>query len=333
MSIDVSVADDAEEWNRLVERSGQSTPFHRYEALEAMTEHSGADCYPFVGRKGQEPVGLFPVFQLQKGPITLAVSPPPDLEVSYLGPARFQHNGMKQRKEERRHRRFVDAIFEAVDDHVAPNFTHIRAGTEYPDPRPFIWREFETTPRHTYHVDITPDTEELFMSFSSDIRKNVRKARDEHDYEITEGGADDIGEIIRHVEERHAEQDVAYTVPPAFGEDLATELPEGAVRAYTCRSDGAFLGGLVTLEDDDTLYRWQSVADLDHDIAVSDVLDWELIQRARDRGIERLDLVGANNERLCGYKAKFNPNVRTYYSLERGSTLMDIAKSVYLRLQ
>ena len=331
MSIEVSETRDPETWNDLVERSGQSTPFHRYEALEVIAAHSGTECYPFVGKKGQEPVGLFPVFSLSKGPFDLAVSPPPDLEISYLGPAQFEHNGMKQRKAERRHRRFIDAVFEAVTDALDPDYTHIRAGTEYPDPRPFIWREFETTPRHTYHVDITPETDDLFMSFSSDVRKNVRKADEEHDYDISEGTPADVARIIRQVRQRHAEQDVDYTVPPSFGAALADELPDGSVRAYTCRQDGRLLGGLVTLEDDETLYRWQSVADLDHDIPVSDVLDWEMIQRARDRGIDRVDLVGANNRRLCGYKAKFNPDVRTYYSLERGSLLMDVVKAAYLR--
>jgi len=332
MSIEVSPLRDPEAWNELVERCGRATPFHRYETLQVIASHSGARCYPLVGRKGQESVGLFPVFKLSKGPFDLAVSPPPDLEISYLGPAQFSHNGMKQRKAERRHRRFIDAVFDAMTDEVDPDYTHVRAGTDYPDPRPFIWNDFDSTPRHTYHVDITPDTEELFMSFSSDVRSNVRSAAD-HDYEIREGGSTEIRRIIRKVGERHAEQDVSYTVPPAFGADLYEAMPDGTVRAYTCHCDGQFLGGLVTLEDDDTLYRWQSVADFDHDIAVSDVLDWELFQRASDRGIERVDLVGANNERLCGYKAKFNPEVRTYYSLERGSLVMDLLTSAYVQLR
>lgn len=332
MSVEVEPLRDAEEWNGLVDRCGSATPFHRYESLEVIAAHSGANCYPLVGRKGQEPVGLFPVFAMSKGPFDLAVSPPPDLEIAYLGPATFGHNGIKQRKAERRHRRFVDAVFEAVAGDLDPDYTHVRAGTDYPDPRPFIWNEFDPTPRHTYHVDLTPDTEELFMSFSSDVRSNVRSAED-HDYEVREGGTTAVRRIIRKVRERHEEQGVSYTVPPTFAADLFQATPEGTVRAYTCRCEGQFLGGLVTLEDDDTLYRWQSVADFDHDIAVSDVLDWELLRRASDRGIERVDLVGANDERLCGYKAKFNPEVRTYYSLERGSLLMELLTAAYFRLR
>jgi len=333
VSIEVTPLRDDEKWNSLVERCEGSTPFHRSEALDTIEAYTDATCYPIVGRKGEEPVGLFPIFQMSKGPLTLAVSPPPNLEISYLGPAQFAHSGMKQRKVERRHRRFVDAAIEEIQSELDPDYTHIRAGADYSDPRPFIWNEFDPTPRHTYHVDITPDTEQLFMSFSSDVRSNVRSADDNFDYEVSEGDTEDIECIIRHVRERHEEQDVSYTVPPSFAADLYEAMPEGTVRPYTLRCDDEFLGGLITLEDDRTLYRWQSVADFDHGIAVSDVLDWELIQRASERDIEVLDLVGANSERLCGYKAKFNPDVRNYYSLERSSLLMDVIKSTYLRFR
>lgn len=333
MTIDVTTLYDRAEWNSLVDRCSSATPFHRSEALEVIRDHSGGTFYPLVGHKGEEPVGLFPIYGIAKGPFTLAVSPPPDLEISYMGPAQFDHGGMKRRKAERQDRRFIDAAIESVTDALSPDYTHIRAGTGYQDPRPFIWNDFDTTPRHTYHVDITPDTEELFMSFSSDIRSNVRNADENHDYDISEGGTRDIERIIRKVRERHEEQDVGYSVPASFATDLFEAMPDGMVRVYTLRCDGAHLGGLITLEDEKTLYRWQSVAVFDHDIAVSDVLDWELIKRAKDRGIEQIDLVGANNKRLCGYKSKFNPEVKNYYTLERGSAVMNFVKSTYLRLQ
>lgn len=333
MTIDVTPVYDTAEWDSLVDRCSNATPFHRSEALEVIGNHSGGTCYPLVGRKGEEPVGLFPIFRITKGPFTLAVSPPSDLEISYMGPAQFDHGGMKRRKAERRHCRFIDASIESVADVLSPDYTHIRAGTGYQDPRPFLWNGFDTTPRHTYHVDITPETEDLFMSFSGDIRSNVRSADENHDYDVSEGGTSEIERIIKKVRERHEEQDVGYSVPASFATDLFEAMPDGMVRVYTLRCDGTVLGGLITLEDDTTVYRWQSVADFDHDIAVSDVLDWELIQQAKDRGIERIDLVGANNQRLCGYKAKFNPEVKNYYSLERGSAVMNFVKSTYLRLQ
>ena len=48
-----------------------------------------------------------------------------------------------------------------------------------------------------------------------------------------------------------------------------------------------------------------------------------------DDGIRRYDLVGANNPRLCGYKAKFNPELHPFYSLERNAAGMKTLAHLY----
>lgn len=332
MSIDVSLVRDVDEWNELVDQSPQRTPFHRFEVLDTLRDYSNATLYPFVGYKGQEPVGLFPMFSLSRGPIRVASSPPPDLKISYLGPILLNHENIKQRKAEKRHRRFNEAVYEEIENEIDPQYVHVRTGTEYTDPRPFIWSDFDVTPRYTYDVDLSQSPDELFMTFSSDIRRNVRRTN-EDSYELSEGGTDDIEEIITKVRDRHAEQGVRFNVPPSFASDLYRKLPEGTVRSYLCRSDGTFVGGLLTLEDNGTMYRWQAINDRDHDLPATDILDWHVIRDARDRGIERYDLVGANNRRICEYKSKFNPDVRSYFTLERSTRTIRVLKSVYERFR
>jgi hypothetical protein len=328
MSVEARLVDDAEEWNSLVERSGETTPFHRFEALEVIADHSGSTLYPYVGYKGQEPVGLFPVFGLRKWPLRTVFSPPPNLEVSYLGPAQLGGGSPKQRKTERRHRSFIESVFEAIDEEIGPHYAHVRSDIEYEDPRPFQMNDFDATPRYTYLVDLTPDEEDLFMSFSGDVRKNVRQA-EEYDYELAEGDAVDVEQIIRNVQTRHEEQDVSYHVTKDFARDLFRVLPDDRMRAYVCRFEDRFVGGKLTLEDDTTLYGWQTVADLECDLAVTDLVDWNVMKAAQGRNLERVDLVGANNPRLCGYKAKFNPEVRTHYSLELSSPATNTLKAAY----
>jgi len=328
MSVDASLLPEADEWNRLVERSDQATPFHRYEALEVIADHAGATLYPYVGYKGEEPVGIFPVFSVERWPLRTVFSPPPDLEVTYLGPAQLRTSGSKQRKAERRHRRFIEAVFDRIDEEIQPHYVHVRTNVGYEDPRPFIWNDFELTPRYTYVVDVTRDEDDLFMSFSSDVRRNVRKA-DEFDYDLYQGDAADVERIIGRVRRRHEEQDVSYNVTKGFGRALYRALPEGTVRAYVCERDGRFVGGKITVEDEQTLYGWQTVSDLEDDLPATDLVDWTVMTEAAERGVAEFDLVGANDPRLCGYKAKFNPEVRTHYSLERSSPATDTLKSMY----
>jgi len=56
---------------------------------------------------------------------------------------------------------------------------------------------------------------------------------------------------------------------------------------------------------------------------------WWYITNAVDRGIESYDLAGANNPRLSRYKAKFAPDLATYYRTERGSWPTMAATKLY----
>lgn len=331
--IEVVRAEGPAEWNDLVDRSDEATPFHRYEMLSVAAEHSGSELLPFIGVKGEEPIGIFPVFSLSKGPFRTVLSPPPELEINYLGPAHLPHDGAKQRKVEKRQRQFVESVLAAVEAAIDPHYVHVRTGDGYTDVRPFIWNGFDATPRFTYLVDLDRDLDDLFMSFSADLRKNVNGAGETHDVVVETGDVEDVGRIIRGVRDRHVEQGVGYSVPPAFVQDLYRALPDDAMRVYTLHADREFLGGTITVEDDTTVYRWQTVADRETDVPVGDLLDWEIIRRSVGRGQTRLDLVGANVPRLSNYKAKFNPSVRTYYELERGTLAFDVSKRGYLWLR
>lgn len=332
MNIEISTLTDADEWNDLVEQSPQATPFHRYESLSVIADHSGGTLHPYVGVKGQEPVGLFPVFELSKGPARLAFSPPPDLKITYLGPIQLNYRKQKQRRRERTNSRFIRGCLERVNATIDPLFTHVYTGVRYVDARPFVWNDFDPLTRYTFLVDLRRSEEDIIMEFSSDSRKNIRNT-DETKYEIYSGGEAEVERTIRRVKERHDEQDVTYNVPPEFAADLYRELPDHMMRVYVCEVDGAFAAGHITLELGDVIYGWQSWGDLDAAVPVNDLVEWTIMTRARDREIEWYDLVGANVERLSSYKAKFNPELRTYQRVQQGNLGMDLVSKLYEQIR
>lgn len=332
--VDVRIADeeDMQRWDDLVERSPQGTPFHRRAALDVLAEHSGMTLHSLVGYKGQEPVGLFPVYERSRGPVTAVFSPPPDLKISYGGPILVNFGKLKRRKAEKRHQAFVDGCVELVDAELSPSYVHVRTTTRYSDVRAFTWNGFDVNPGYTYVVDLTPGTDELLGEFSSDARRNVRNGH-EADCEIEERDTPAIEQIIEQVRARHDEQNESYGVTPGFVTDLWRALPEGTVRPYACTVDGAFVGGMVTLEDNDTVYRWQGGAKTDADLPVNDLVDWRIMRDAVDRGLTRYDLVGANKRRISAYKAKFAPHLETYQEMERSTRPMRVATGLYNRLR
>ncbi len=332
MSVDVRVAtgDDLDRWNGYVERSPQGRLCHELEALRVQADHAGATLHPLVGFKGQEPVGIFPVFEISKRVVTTAFSPPPSLRVPYLGPAFLNMGKLKQRKRERRRQRFMDGCFEWIESELNPAYGHVRTATAFADARPFQWNEYDVTPAYTYAVDLERDADDLLMSFSSDARSNVRNANDDA-YEVDVGGREEIRLIHEQVRNRYRSQGIDFDVPLAFVLDLAERSENGHVRPYTLRVDGEFVGGILALEYGDTVGRWLGGVrtDADVDVPTNDLLDWAIMRDGIERGLETYDLVGADTRRINRYKAKFNPELRTYYSLEYGSWGVRQVASLY----
>lgn len=324
-------SDEGERWNRYVERTAEAMPLHRHEALEAMAAASGATLHLLCGFKGQEPVGLLPVFEQTRGPLRFVYSPPTELELQYLGPVLLDTGQLKQRKAEQWHRRFVDGCVEWLDRNVDADFVSIRTVDRYLDARPFLWNDFEVEPSYTYVLDLTPGVDELFERFSSGARKNIRDA-DETAYTVEEGGHRTIRRTVRNLHRRIADHGDEFGLDPEFAVTLYEDLPDGYVRPYECRVEGEYAGGIITVERGDTVYRWQGGAKPDVEFPVNDLLDWHIIRDAIDRDRTRYDLVGAMIPQLCEYKSKFGPDPRQVHLIQRRSRRMTLLSSVYDQL-
>jgi len=327
--MEIRRADGTAQWNDLVRTSPQGTPFHLREALATAARHTGGQLYRLVGYENGEPVGLFPLTAVRKGPVTAVLSPPPGLKMSYGGPLLLRANS--RATAERRHRAFVDAALSYVERELSPVYVHLRTAPGYDDTRILADHGFDAAPRYTYVVDLTPGTDRLLRAFSSDARRNVRDGPPES-VSVAVGGDGELRRIIRQVRERHEELDVEYPLTPGFVSELRRALPDGTLRPYVCTVNGEFAGGRVTLEANGTVYGWQGGAKTDHDLPVTDLVDWEVIREAVDRGLSGYDLVGANNARTSQYKAKFAPALVRYYALERGSLPVRAVARLYRRL-
>jgi hypothetical protein len=321
---------DADEWNRYVERSDGTNPFFRAAALRLQADDTGATLHPLAGFKGQEPVGIFPVFEYAKGPVTGAFSPAPNSWTSYLGPALLNVDALKRRKADKRIERFLEGCLEWIDDGISPVYSRFVTGASFDDVRPFVWQGYDAEPGHTYVVDLEGSESDLLDRFSSDARRNVRNA-DADDYVIEEGDADDVERIVDQVRRRYENQGQPFGLSVDFARSLYETLPEGTIRPYVCRIDGAFLGGILVVESDRTRYRWQGGVkpDADVDIAINDLLDWHVMRDGLREGIAEYDLVGAGVPSINRYKAKFNPRLETHYEITAGSFGIDLLVDRY----
>ncbi len=332
MSVELTVLDpqdDADEWNRYVDRSDGTNPFYRAEALRLQANDTDTTVHLLTGFKGQEPIGIFPVFEYAKGPLTGAFSPAPRSWSCYLGPSVLNVSKLKRRKADRRVRRYLAGCLHWIDKEISPLYAKFTAA-EFEDVRPFLWNEYDVEPEYTYVVDLDGTEDDLLDRFSSDARSNVRNA-DEEQYTIEEGNRTDVARIVEQVEQRYENQGRSFQLSTTFAQSLYEELPDGAIRPYVCRVDGEFLGGILVAESESTRYRWQGGVkpDADVDIAINDLLDWAVMRDGLRSGIDRYDLVGAGVPSINRYKAKFNPRLETTYSITAGSFGLDFAIDTY----
>lgn len=329
MSIEVEFFDsDGDEWNDLVDRSSQGSLFHRHEFLNVVENNCDGDLHRLVGYKGNEPVGLFPLYDLTKAGLTAAFSPPPRMGIGFQGPILLNHEKLSQRKFERRHRRFITGCVERIEDEVDPRYYRFLTTSRYDDPRPLAWNDFEITPQYTYILDISGETDELKKSFSKSLRRYL-DPDDLDRIDIEEEGIEGIRFIYEQISARYEAQGRTYSVPLEYLIELYRDLPDGHVRPYVGRVDGDRAGGIIILEDDDTVYFSEGGGKPDVDVPVNDILHWEIIKDSKRRDVRYYDLYGANIPRLCKYKAKFNPEMVTYFEAERSRPLMKVLSKAY----
>lgn len=336
MTIEVDRIDTGEldAWDDHVEASTQGTVFHTSGWLRAMERRSGGRLHPLVGYKGQEMVGLFPLFELTKGPITAVFSPPPRLGVPHLGPVLRNFQKLKRRKFDRRNRQFVEGCLEWADEEIAQSYTYVTTVPEYRDVRPFDWAGFDVTPNYTYAVPTFDDNERLMDHFASSARRAIRDIRDA-DCVCAVKQRDKAGAefVIRQVRDRYESQDKRFDLDASFIDHLYRSLSEDDLKVYVGEVDGERVSGIIAPADSSTVYFWMGGVKPETDQPINELLHWSVLTDAAECGQENYDLVGANTPHICRYKTKFNPQLVPYYELERSTPLTKIASTLYRRMR
>ena len=113
MAIEVKVADKSElgKWNEWVSLSPHGTIFHTLDWLKIVKKYKNMELIPIVGYRGNEVIGLFPLFLIKKGRFKGAFSPPPKTSIPYLGPSILRYDQIKQDKKEYILHKFIVPFF------------------------------------------------------------------------------------------------------------------------------------------------------------------------------------------------------------------------------
>ena len=343
---------DLDEWGEALPDRGFEV-FHTPEALSVLDRHTAGELELYGGFNGQRVVGLFPIFARRLPYGTIVTSPPPFLGAR-MGPI-VMPSSPKQRKRDELNRTFTNKVLSELDvtdnnvnkdqDTSLPDLLRSRfsehttlfrtaCNVDYSDPRPYVWNGFTATPEFTYRIDVDSlSQDDLLMSFSKSLRRDIRNGQD-IELTVETEGISSAREIYYDITQRYEEQGSSFSLDWEFVRDLIVELGDGC-RIYVVRDpDGDYLSGIITLYSNDTAYNWIGGTRGTHDgVGVNGLLNWQIISDLYEDdeldSITRYDLHGANNYNLCRFKSKFSGELIEYYVVESSGIEMGLAKRVY----
>lgn len=324
------------EWNELLPDS-EFGVFHTAEGLRVLDEYAPGKLHLYGGFKGQEPVGLVPVFIRDTLNFRMALSPPPGYGARELGPLLFPLSP-KRNKQEKLNREFSEKIIDAIDADRTTTLFRASCGPYYRDTRPFQWAGFDVYPTYTYQLDVeSAEPDEMLESFTKSLRRDIRTGEDS-DVTVRIGETTpDARRIYDSIESRYDDQDKSFLPSWNYIRDMIAALDERA-RVYVAESaEGEFLSGIVVLYSNDTAYFWKGgTGRSDHNFSINSLLHWRIINDIVDDrvdfDIKRYDFHTANNERIVQYKSKFNAELVPHYRIESGGLAMTAVKKAYRKI-
>jgi len=320
-----------DEWERTLPDSGAEV-FHRPEVLHVIDEYTDSEMRLYGGFKGEEPVGLLPIF-VDSNPLgKIVTSPPPSMVVPRLGPIVLTASP-KQRKREAVNRRFVERVLDDLRMDSPRSLVRLQCSLWYDDPRPFQWAGHEVEQSFTYVLDLADTTTDAVRAaFSKGLRREIT-ASEVEDVTVAVEDATMATRVHEQVADRYGQQDERFHVNLEYMRDIVAALDDRS-RVYVARDpSGGYRSGIVVLYGSDTAYFWLGGARASYDgESVNGKLHWRIITDILDGDtpdVNGYDLVGANTERLCQYKSKFGATLEPYYTVESSGLGMRVAKRGY----
>ena len=312
-------------------------PFHAPEALDVLDDHVAGDLLLLGAFKGDRPVALLPIFEQTKSVGRMLVSPPPGRSVSRLGPV-LMPASPKRSKQEKLNREFAELVLEELDAEDTTTLLRMTGNTEFSDPRPYVWADYDVETLWTYRLKVGDESPgSLLKDASKSLRREIGDARDlDVTVEREEDDLDGARSVFEETRKRYAEQGRTLSLSWDYVSDMVeTMLETDRARVYVARDgEGRFLTGITVVYSNDAAYFWQGGARSIHEgVAINSLVHWNIVEDvAKDpprETVDTYDLLGANTERLCKYKAKFGSELTPYYRVETGGVKMAAAKKAY----
>jgi hypothetical protein len=334
MTVETHIAydNDAREWDTIISNSPHGTLFHYWKWLKITEKHTQSTLYPLIGTKDGIIVGAFPLFFQKKGPLRIVFSPPPHVVLFYLGPILSDWNKLNQEKRELNYIEFQKSVDIFIKNELKPHYVSISLSPNLQDPRPFTWSKYSSELHFDYVVDLSRGCDYLFKALHKKERQKLNRAR-KIGITVEIGGKNEYERILDLMEIRYAQQGKNVSESRQYFLDIYDEYKD-FIKVFIAKYKGEIVTGSIDLQYGDTHYSWIGNPKPRTNISPSpnDLLIWESILYAYQGGFQYyVTMNAAGNKRLHSYYAsKFNPELKTHFSVKKNSFIIGILEKSYI---
>ena len=319
-------------WDSFVDSSYNGTLFHKWDFLKTAEKHTSTRLYTYGILKGDELIGLFPVFVMKKYSLKFAFTSPPKTGMIYSGVVLTKEFPRLKRDKK-------DGILEKIADSIdyilnenSPQYFHMNLAPPWIDVREFVWRKYNIVPRYTYILDLTRSIDKLWGLLKKETRRKIKKIRDSNT--ITFERVENLESIYKIIRARYNALGLA---TPIINSDYLSELQKNFpnnIEGYLIRSkeDNSILTGQIIVKYRNRFITWMGGTKITSNTFLPDYIMWKFIEMAKLEGFEVFDFGGANTKRLIHFKSKFNPNLELHFEITKKSAIGKLSELAYKKV-
>lgn len=305
------------DWDQFVEAQQEGRIYHLSVWLRTIYkfQHSGIQIRVLVCRDKQDRIiGGIAFGSLKKFGVRLVV--PPKL-TQYWGvllshrKTKYPFKDLKYRKE------ILEALIEFLErDHqiidlvLPPEITDIRA---------FSWHRYNQKVKYTFQSKLD-DQERIYGSFDPDIRRQIKRAEDQH-IRVDHGSDEEFIQRFYRLQALsldRQEWEFHFNLPDFLS--LVSELRKNGVniRIYTANIFDRSVAASALLIYKDTAYYWLAGGESEYfKSGVNQLIIWSIIKDVMGLSIVYFDLVGANLQGVADYKATYGFDLVPYFAVKK----------------
>jgi hypothetical protein len=333
MNIEVRMArnEELKNWDALIEASPYGTIFHLFDWLKIVEKHTDSKLYPLIGVKGEEVIGVFPIFYKKKGLLRMVFSPPPKTAIPYMGPVLLGYDELKQEKKESLLMDFYTGIDKFIHANFKPDYIYFELQPGLIDCRPFKWLGFQANTLYSYLLDISVGLPDIKSNFSIQARRNLKKAKkDELRFEL--GSKEELKILYNRLYNRYAKQGREIPISEDYLLDVFNRFFPKNFEVFVVRYQDDIVSGGVKLCHKDRIIDWIGQPKTTMR-TVNDFLHWSVMKWGIENRYHYYEIFGANTQSICQFKSKFNPALNIYFEIKKATVFGTVTEKLYTKLK